>query len=511
MYREITRVTGVFLCQFLIVAAATAQTVADCPTGTVSVDGINNVIVDDGAGWIYTDGEYGIFRSCDRGETWQKSMSERRIPATVTVDRVSRQYVYYSSGNRLYRSDNHGESFARVDGDQIDAFEISALTVRVDGSVLAGTSAGIYTSTDRGDTWQKLPATDWGTSISTILVDVDNPNVFYAGTCTEGIYRTTDGGSTWDQFKPSSGDWHVAELLYDPGNAATIFAAAYAGLWRSVDAGTTWTQATTTSARSLVFDPDDPRRAFLLTYSAGVFRSLDGGTTWIPVFSWSPDQAPKFVSIDAIPGGRLLAGTQHDQIYISDDSGTTWRRVEAQPPASPVPPAPGSRSASLTLDAQLLNEDGSVSAGADAVFRITLRNNGPDSATNAFVDFAWFHQKVIGGKDYFAFSASSREGSCGSAGTHYCQFASIPSGSGVSVEFRGKTAPRELRYYSLSIVYGSDVSGTYTAETGVGAAVTVWSSGGGGTFDIVFIALLVALVATARCMADLRLVSQCLL
>lgn len=280
MKRGIAVTAGVLIWQCLAIGVAAAQAGTACPVGEKFVDGVNKVITNDRAGRIYTTGEYGIFVSCDNGETWRKSDTVRRVPGELAVDRANPQFVYYTSGNYFYRSDNYGASFVQVGDGQIEGTGISALRIRQDGAVLAGTSAGAYLSTDHGSNWQTIP----GTSLDTLLTDFHdddgNANVLHIGTHGQGIYSTTDGGQTWMQSDPTFSGWHIVELEVDPQNPSTLFAVGNNSLWRSVDAGTSWMEVITNTASDLAFDVDEPGRAYLLTYVDGIFGSSDGGSTW---------------------------------------------------------------------------------------------------------------------------------------------------------------------------------------------------------------------------------------
>ena len=142
---------------------------------------------------------------------------------------------------------------------------------------------GIYKSTDGGDTWTHLTSqvsnlttpgngtytgdAFAGRSISSIVVDPNNPSTIYVSTTRGvrgvssvlsggatsnpptarppfGLFKSTDGGATfsfiWDGNASIRGVNHV-EL--DPSNSSIVYAAAYQqGIWRSTNGGTTFSQ-----------------------------------------------------------------------------------------------------------------------------------------------------------------------------------------------------------------------------------------------------------------------------
>lgn len=158
-------------------------------------------------------------------------------------------------------------------------------TGEANASADSAAGAGMFKSTDGGDTWTgPFGASVFnGRSIGTIAVVPGEPNTIYAGTTRGvlgvssvnggavslipgaapwGLYKSTDGGATWtflhDGAATAAACDTVAEemaagspcsirgvrrVAIDPSNPSTIYAGSYArGVWRSTDAGATWTQ-----------------------------------------------------------------------------------------------------------------------------------------------------------------------------------------------------------------------------------------------------------------------------
>ena len=226
-----------------------------------------------------------------------------------------------------------------------------------DGTIFAGTDgAGIYRSTDRGDTWHGVSAGLGHRSIRALAVSPafgTDATVFAGGP--DGVYKSTDDGTTWKRTVDGPANMRVLSLAVSPGFAsdATVFAGVSDGLYRSTDGGSTWkrtteglTGATVVSIEfSPAFERDSTVFAGMLgervisylwgalryvTPPGGVFRSTDGGVTWEiygdlkNVSAMSISLSPSF-EVDS----TAFVGTLHSGIYRTTDGGDAWEQVAA--------------------------------------------------------------------------------------------------------------------------------------------------------------------------------------
>ncbi len=151
---------------------------------------------------------------------------------------------------------------------------VKALTV-IESTLFAGTSDGVFWSTDNGENWTTIKNTMTSQSVSTFTV---SGSMLVAGT-NKGILLSTDYGSTW---KTSNTDLSSKIVKALSVKGTTIFAGTDSGgVYRSTDNGENWTavnsgltnqkiQALTVYGSTL----------FAGTYGGGVFRSIDNGNTW---------------------------------------------------------------------------------------------------------------------------------------------------------------------------------------------------------------------------------------
>ncbi len=228
----------------------------------------------------------------------------------------------------------------------------------------AGVAGGIWKSTDAGASWQPKGDLLVNIAVNSIIQDPALDNVLYAGTGEgffngdavrgQGIFKSTDYGETWMQLAATDN----SDFFYVQKLAATrhqkkqrIYAATRTGVFRSTDGGATWTKVLDAIAvRGCMdlaiqyFQEDKQNYVFAScgTFAQGtVYRALDveQGQVWEPVLSQpkmgrtslaiapsSPNVVYALASYyDAAAPANLLYAMR--AVYRSDFSGAagTWQ------------------------------------------------------------------------------------------------------------------------------------------------------------------------------------------
>jgi hypothetical protein len=221
-----------------------------------------------------------------------------------------------------------------------------------------------------------------------IVGDPARPNDLYVGGSSAGLWKSSDYGNTWTRINDTLPDVPRGVVIAVAGTTpATIWAAGYNTIYKSVDGGATFVQTPlTVSLYSLKVDPNDPTHLISGLHEAdGIVESTDGGASWQPVggagfpsggVSWYPyfvdtgnpattrrtwfaiaqNGASAVMTTDqgatwTIPSG--LAGLQHPHgnsqifqtgstlfvagtngpdgqgVYRSTDLGASWARVDS--------------------------------------------------------------------------------------------------------------------------------------------------------------------------------------
>ncbi len=207
--------------------------------------------------------------------------------------------------------------------------------------------AGVYKSTDAGETWTHAGLAETQT-IGRIVVHPTDPDVVwvaasgheYRDNPERGVYKTVDGGLTWRKVLYVDEMTGAIDLVIHPDDPATLYAA-------------TWQR------RRAKFN--DPRNEPAFTGSdeyftgSGVWKSTDGGESWTPVNEGlpaaryrgrigidiarsQPETVYAFVdnyeiareapegATDAYgrPRGGVIRGAT---VFRSDDGGLSWRQT----------------------------------------------------------------------------------------------------------------------------------------------------------------------------------------
>ncbi len=98
---------------------------------------------------------------------------------------------------------------------------------------------GLVRTVDGGTTWTTLCTAPFvGQGFYDLIVDPGDSNHLLAGT-TRGLYVSTNGGTSWT-LRRGARTWSLA-IAPGGGPSAEILAACSDGLWRSTNGGTTWT------------------------------------------------------------------------------------------------------------------------------------------------------------------------------------------------------------------------------------------------------------------------------
>lgn len=210
--------------------------------------------------------------------------------------------------------------------------------------IWAGSSGGVFRSTDGGATWSNVSGPL--TTVARIAVHPNDPNKAWVLSAPLGLYRTVDGGATWINSGKFAGitptslliDPRDPDTLYVSGNCYAGFDVAFLpwmGVHKSTDGGVTWTTlgggAFFSCVEELALDPFSPWRLFLGGAYGSNSESYDAANKWERPEGPRPTRGVLFDP--RYPFTHYGISAQLNSFLVSQDGGFTWSGVATKPPA----------------------------------------------------------------------------------------------------------------------------------------------------------------------------------
>lgn len=312
------------------------------PSRTISASGIVNsdwFVTTGGDGFVaqvdpenpnivYCESQYGGLVRYDRASGEEVDIQPQEEPgdppnrwnwdSPLIISPHNPKRLYFAS-QRVYRSDDRGDSWVPISGDLTRQIDRNALPVM--GKVWPA------------DAVAKNASTSFYGNIVALSESPVVENLLYVGTDDGLIQVTEDGGQTWRRIErvgkvPER--TYVSDLFASRHFKDTVYAAfdnhkmgdftPY--LYRSPDRGKTWTDLSGDLppghvVYSIVEDPVDPQLLFVGT-EFGVFFSPNGGTNWVKLTGGIPTIAVRDIAIQEREQDLVLA-TFGRGIYVLDD------------------------------------------------------------------------------------------------------------------------------------------------------------------------------------------------
>ncbi len=222
---------------------------------------------------------------------------------------------------------------------------------------------GLNEATFEGLEWRGIGPALMSGRIADVVVDPENPAVWYVGVGSGGVWKTDNAGATWTSVFDGQGSYSIGAVTLDPNNPHTVWVGtgenvggrhvAYGdGVYRSLDGGKTWENMGLEASEHIGMIRIDPRDSNVIYVASqgplwneggdrGLFKSVDGGQSWEKILGGGPYTGVNEVHFDPRNPDILYASTHQryrnvaalmntgpeSGIHKSTDGGETWREL----------------------------------------------------------------------------------------------------------------------------------------------------------------------------------------
>ncbi|MGA7906604.1 MAG: glycosyl hydrolase, partial [Candidatus Sulfotelmatobacter sp.] len=295
---------------------------------TTGGDGFRSQVDPEDANTVYSESQYGVLVRYDKptGQELvlqpQEGKGEPPLrwnwDSPVLISPHAHTRLYFAA-NKLFRSDDRGDTWKAVSGDLTRQLDRNKLPVM--GKVWGA------------DAVAKNQSTSFYGNIVALAESPKREGLIYVGTDDGLIQVTSDGGQNWTKYEKFPG---VPDMTYVSRLAASYRAAntVYAAfdnhknedfkpyLLKSTDAGETWTSIVGNLPENgpvLAFAEDTVNANLLFAGTEfGGFFTIDGGQHWIQLKGGLPTIAVRDMVIQAREGDLVIA-TFGRGFYVLDD------------------------------------------------------------------------------------------------------------------------------------------------------------------------------------------------
>jgi len=326
----------------------------------------------------------GIFRSTDQGVNWTPVFDQ--MPTLAIGDLAissSRPEIVYAGtgeanagggsiaydGSGVFRSSDRGTSWQSIGLENVGSIGRLAVHPRQPNTVYVAAMGhlfennqdrGLFRTLDGGDSWEKVLYLNDSTGVIDVVLHPDDPSVIYAATWervrrpqrrsysgpSSGIWRSTDGGESWTRLSlpPNGFNNKLGRIGLAVSPVSPEHITAYVvhplgdllGVYNSTDRGDSWSTLPVAGIDEVSFmwwfgkiwmHPAEADHYYLA--GLNMHELKPGADEWTRVFPGAHVDQHALVVHPQRP--ELIIAGNDGGIYISEDGGQSHRHLENLP------------------------------------------------------------------------------------------------------------------------------------------------------------------------------------
>jgi photosystem II stability/assembly factor-like uncharacterized protein len=263
---------------------------------------------------------------------------------------------------------------------------------------------GVWKTTNAGADWSLITPDLSNLATTVLAMAPSNHNVIYLGTgegffnldgiSGNGIFKSTTRGLTWAHLPSTAGFSDINRMVISPTDPNLVVAATTNGIFRTTDGGTSWTRvfgSDDSFVQDLKADPSNFNIQYAGQNNVGVLKSTDGGQTWSLSSAGMEPGGRVEIAVSPVNTNRVFASAEGgvsgvgSDLYVSNDSGTTWSLVNVSWNSQPLDFLGGQGWYDNTIACDPFNAD-IVYFGGVNLFRLTLGSGTTEVANYALVE-----------------------------------------------------------------------------------------------------------------------------